>query len=166
MSPFNYQAEKAHFEKMWARLAIEYREAGMSSEAIEEMRKFDWEEFKQRRNWRLHETLFSELRPTEESDDPDPTIPSPSLSEDLVTTDKYADTPKSNQYHWLKEITSPDLLNQLLLLSDSDLALINAYLFEGLSQNEISERLGVNQSVVSRKIKRIKKALKNVQALS
>ena len=84
----------------------------------------------------------------------------------MVVSDKYADTPRSDQYQWLKDITSPALLNQLLLLSDSDLAIINAYLFEGLSQKEISEMLGVNQSVVSRKISRIKKILKNVQAMS
>ena len=166
MSSFNYRAEKSRFDILWNRLAVEYREAGMSPEAIEEMRQFDWDEFKRRRNCCLHETLFSELESVEESDDPDPAVPNSRIIKQMVVSDTYADTPKSNQYQWLKEITSPTLLNQLLLLSDSDLALINAYMFEGLSQKEISEMLGVNQSVVSRKIKRIKKLLKNVQAMS
>ena len=162
MSSFNYRAEKSRFDILWNRLAVEYREAGMSPEAIEEMRQFDWDEFKRRRNCCLHETLFSELEPVEESDDPDPAVPNSRIIKQMVVSDTYADTPKSNQYQWLKEITSPTLLNQLLLLSDSDLALINAYMFEGLSQKEISEMLGVNQSVVSRKIKRIKNILKKV----
>ena len=166
MSSFNYRAEKSRFDILWNRLAVEYREAGMSPEAIEEMRQFDWDEFKRRRNCCLHETLFSELEPSEESDDPDTTIQYSKLIKQMVVSDKYADTPRSDQYQWLKDITSPALLNQLLLLSDSDLAIINAYLFEGLSQKEISEMLGVNQSVVSRKISRIKNILKNVQAMS
>lgn len=161
MSSFNYQTEKARFDNLWSQLAKEYKEAGMAPDAIEEMKKYDWEEFKQRRNWRLHETLFSELRPSEESDDPDPTIPSPTLSKDLVTTDKYADIPKSKQYQWLREITSPDLLNQILLLSDSDLELFSAYMFEGYSQVEIARKLGIAQQTVAKKLKRIKKYLKN-----
>ena len=163
MSSFNYRAEKNRFDNLWARLAVEYREAGMAPEAIEEMKRFDWEEFKQRRNWCLHETVFSELGGIEEEPyDVDSTIPRSRCSRKLSVIDTYADTPKSDRYQWLKEIASPTLLTQILKLSDSDLELLNAYMFEELSQKEISEMLGVNQSVVSRKIKRIKNFLKNV----
>ena len=162
MSSFNYRAEKTRFDYLWARLEVEYREAGMAPEAIEEMKRFDWEEFKQRRNWCLHETVFSDLRPTDKTDDSDTVSPSSNVWIEPMASDIYADVPKSDRYRWIKEITSPTLLNQILMLSDSDLELLNAYMFEDLSQKEISEMLGVNQSVVSRKIKRIKKFLKNV----
>ena len=133
----------------------------MSPEAIEEMRKFDWDEFKRRRNCCLHETLFSELEPSEESDDSDTTISHARLIKQMVVSDTYADTPKSDQYQWLKDVTSPALLNQLLLLSDSDLALINAYLFEGYSQAEIAKNLGISHQAVAKKLKQLKNFLKN-----
>ncbi len=161
MSSFNYRAEKSRFDILWDRLAVEYREAGMSPEAIEEMRKFDWDEFKRRRNCCLHETLFSELEPSEESDDSDTTISHTRLIKQMVVSDTYADTPKSDQYQWLKDVTSPALLNQLLLLSDSDLALINAYLFEGYSQSEIAKSLGISHQAVAKKLKQLKNFLKN-----
>jgi DNA-directed RNA polymerase specialized sigma subunit len=161
MSSFNYRAEKSRFDILWDRLAVEYREAGMSPEAIEEMRKFDWDEFKRRRNCCLHETLFSELEPSEESDDSDTTISHARLIKQMVVSDTYADTPKSDQYQWLKDVTSPALLNQLLLLSDSDLALINAYLFEGYSQAEIAKNLGISHQAVAKKLKQLKNFLKN-----
>ena len=161
MSSFNYRAEKSRFDILWDRLAVEYREAGMSPEAIEEMRKFDWDEFKRRRNCCLHETLFSELEPSEESDDSDTTISHARLIKQMVVSDTYADTPKSDQYQWLKDATSPALLNQLLLLSDSDLALINAYLFEGYSQAEIAKNLGISHQAVAKKLKQLKNFLKN-----
>ena len=160
MSSFNYRAEKSRFDILWDRLAVEYREAGMSPEAIEEMRKFDWDEFKRRRNCCLHETLFSELEPSEESDDSDTTISHARLIKQMVVSDTYADTPKSDQYQWLKDVTSPALLNQLLLLSDSDLALINAYLFEGYSQSEIAKNLGISHQAVAKKLKQLKNFLK------
>ena len=163
MSSFNYRAEKSRFDILWNRLAVEYREAGMSPEAIEEMRQFDWDEFKRRRNCCLHETLFSELEPVEESDDPDPAVPNSRIIKQMVVSDTYADTPKSNQYQWLKEITSPTLLNQLLLLSDSDLALLNAYMFEGYSQVEIAKMLGVSQQAVAKKLGRLKSILKSFE---
>ena len=161
MSSFNYRAEKSRFDILWDRLAVEYREAGMSPEAIEEMRKFDWDEFKRRRNCCLHETLFSELEPSEEPDDSDTTISHARLIKQMVVSDTYADTPKSDQYQWLKDVTSPALLNQLLLLSDSDLALINAYLFEGYSQAEIAKNLGISHQAVAKKLKQLKNFLKN-----
>ena len=38
---FNYAREYKLFEEKWERLRAEYRKAGMSEEAIEEMYKFD-----------------------------------------------------------------------------------------------------------------------------
>ena len=132
MSSFNYRAEKSRFDFLWDRLAVEYREAGMSPEAIEEMRQFDWDEFKRRRNCCLHETLFSELEPSEESDDSDNTIPNSRLLKQMV-------------------------------VSDTDLALLNAYMFEGYSQVEIAKMLGVSQQAVAKKLSRLKRILKNFE---
>ena len=51
---FNYGAEKRKFEKVWAKLAKTYAEAGMEPEAIKAMYEFDWEIFKSERNEALH----------------------------------------------------------------------------------------------------------------
>ena len=47
---FNYGAEKRKFEKVWAKLAKTYAEAGMEPEAIKAMYEFDWKIFKSERN--------------------------------------------------------------------------------------------------------------------
>lgn len=56
---FNYGAEKRKFEKVWAKLAKTYAEAGMEPEAIKAMREFDWKIFKSERNEALHTQEFA-----------------------------------------------------------------------------------------------------------
>lgn len=46
---FIYYIEKAKFEKEHKKLEKEYADAGMSKEAIAEIKEMDWAEFKQRR---------------------------------------------------------------------------------------------------------------------
>ena len=56
---FNYGAEKRKFEKVWAKLAKTYAEAGMEPEAIKAMYEFDWKIFKSERNEALHTQEFA-----------------------------------------------------------------------------------------------------------
>ena len=41
---FNYASEKRKFDAMWAKLRVEYREAGMEESAIAAMYEFDCED--------------------------------------------------------------------------------------------------------------------------
>ena len=51
---YSYFIAKREFEREWEKREKEYREAGMSPEAIAEIRAFDWEVFKSDRNYALH----------------------------------------------------------------------------------------------------------------
>ena len=56
---YNYFIAKKVFERDWAKLAKSYAEAGMSSEAIQEMYNFDWAEFCRNRVNITHSADFS-----------------------------------------------------------------------------------------------------------
>ena len=43
---FNYAIEKAKFEREWTQLRVEYEKAGMSTEKINILHDYDWENFK------------------------------------------------------------------------------------------------------------------------
>ena len=51
---FNYGHEKKKFNAHWEKLAAEYAAAGMSQEAIDKMKKFDWDSFKRDRIYSQH----------------------------------------------------------------------------------------------------------------
>ena len=46
---FNYAIEKAKFEREWTQLRVEYEKAGMSTEKINILHDYDWENFKKER---------------------------------------------------------------------------------------------------------------------
>lgn len=54
------------------------------------------------------------------------------------------------------------LRNSLPLLSEDEQELINLHFFKNVSQVEISKKLGVNQSNISRRIAKILHKLKNL----
>ena len=51
---FNYGREKRAFDEKWARLEVEYRAAGMSEKAIQDMKNYDWQWFCSERTYRNH----------------------------------------------------------------------------------------------------------------
>lgn len=51
---FNYATEKIKFDREQEKLAKQYREAGMSEEAIQEMYAYDYELFKKQRVFCQH----------------------------------------------------------------------------------------------------------------
>ena len=48
---------------MWAKLRVEYREAGMEESAIAAMYEFDCEVFRKNRTYGIHNTYFSTVMP-------------------------------------------------------------------------------------------------------
>lgn len=65
----------------------------------------------------------------------------------------------NSRYGWIDEIENEKLAVRLKQLPLSDLELITLVAFDGLGQSEIAERMHCNQSVISRKIARIKNFL-------
>ena len=154
MSSFNYAAEKIRFEKTWEKNRAIYEKAGMAPSAIEEMRSFDWECFKKERNWRLHESLLSEILPPDE-DERDAIA----LCEGMIVQDQYSEITDKASLKWLNSISDPVLLSLLMQLSEIDLTILSLSEIMGYDQAEIGIRLGMSQPAVSKRLKKTKKYL-------
>ena len=143
---FHYAREKRNFDAEWKKLLAWYESEGMSVAAIEELYKYDWAVFCRQRSFE------NRIQP---------------LSEELANAlyQKFSqpttvnDTSSHNRYAWLDEIENETLLPRLKQLSADDLLIVTLCFIEGRTQSEAAKILHVNQSVISRKIKRIKKFL-------
>lgn len=153
---FNYAKEKMRFESEWEKLQEKYVSAGMTPEAIESMRTYDWSMFLSRRNYENHTQPLPDTYFSGESEDERTTLFRKFAS--LTATFGEEDFP--GRYKWIDSIDSIDLSFKLKSLSIGDLELLTLYAIDGRTQAEIASLLGRDQSVISRKIKRIKKFLK------
>lgn len=156
---FNYAKEKKQFDREWEKLRKEYADAGMAPSAIESMRAYDWEYFLSRRTYESHTQPLPEatLRNDEEGQQ---NIPAVLLRKFSALTTSFDVEDFCGRYAWVDTIGSVELAAKLALLTDKDLELLTLYIIEGHSQAEIAQIQRRDQSVISRKIKRLKKFLK------
>ena len=150
---FNYAVEKRKFEKVWAKLAKTYAEAGMEPEAIKAMREFDWKIFKSERNEALHTQEFAIPESTnEEMDD----CESPLYEKFLEQLSSEYDTYGSHsRYWWLDELTTPCLTIGVPALTLEDKELLTLYIVDGLTIREIARYLNLQKSTISERLQRI-----------
>ena len=150
---FNYGAEKRKFEKVWAKLAKTYAEAGMESEAIKAMYEFDWEIFKSERNEALHTQEFAI---PESSDEEMDDCESPLYDKFLEQLSSEYDTYGSHsRYWWLEELTTPCLTIGVPALTVEDKELLTLYIVDGLTIREIARYLNLQKSTISERLLRI-----------
>ena len=150
---FNYGAEKRKFEKVWAKLAKTYAEAGMEPEAIKAMYEFDWKIFKSERNEALHTQEFAiPESANEEMDD----CESPLYEKFLEQLSSEYDTFGSHsRYWWLEELTTPCLTIGVPALTVEDKELLTLYIVDGLTIREIARYLNLQKSTISERLLRI-----------
>ena len=150
---FNYAVEKRKFEKVWAKLAKTYAEAGMEPEAIKAMYEFDWEIFKSERNEALHTQEFAiPESANEEMDD----CESPLYEKFLEQLSSEYDTFGSHsRYWWLEELTTPCLTIGVPALTVEDKELLTLYIVDGLTIREIARYLNLQKSTISERLQRI-----------
>ena len=158
---FNYGLEKKKFDREWDRLRKEYRAAGMDEASIEAMHEFDWQGFNAERAYRNH----TQEMPFQQFDD-DGDAASEDNSALLVKFfGSFAvppqDTDIGRRDGWLDEIGSNALSARLRQLSADDIELLTLNVFEGYNTTEIAAMKGIAHQNVSKKIRRIKKFLKN-----
>lgn len=150
---FNYGAEKRKFEKVWAKLAKTYAEAGMEPEAIKAMYEFDWEIFKSERNEALHTQEFAI---PESSDEEMDDCESPLYDKFLEQLSSEYDTYGSHsRYWWLEELTTPCLTIGVPALTVEDKELLTLYIVDGLTIREIARYLNLQKSTISERLQRI-----------
>ena len=150
---FNYAVEKRKFEKVWAKLAKTYAEAGMEPEAIKAMREFDWKIFKSERNEALHTQEFAIPESSDvEMDD----CESPLYEKFLEQLSSEYDTYGSHsRYWWLDELTTPCLTIGVPALTLEDKELLTLYIVDGLTIREIARYLNLQKSTISERLQRI-----------
>ena len=148
---WNNGLERKKFEAEQAKLAAEYRAAGMNEEQIQAMYEFDLSVFRGNRSYAEHTQPFPES-PFEDGDDGQSPLYE-RFPEALTVT---MDLPIGNsRYAWIDEIENQELLTAIRVLSADELELITQIVFDELSQREIATALGVTQPAISQKLKKI-----------
>ena len=135
---YNYAKEKRKFDAEWKRKASWYRKEGMSEDDIEEMRRFDLEQFNRDRAYE------SRRRPLE-----------------TACGSCYTLMPERNSGRggWIEELSDPRLSAKLRELPEADLELLTLLCVDGCSQTQAARVLGCTQQAVSKRLRKIKKYL-------
>lgn len=150
---YNYSAMKQRFDKEQKQLAAQYRAAGMSEEAINEMYQFDLKEFRLQRNDIIHKAELEEM-----------------TSYDRVTGDSHymgmdefpavSMKQECSSDNWLDDIVNPQMHKAFTRMPDDYLQIITL-LMKGYQQNDIARMKGVGFRAINNKISRIKKIIKS-----
>ena len=128
---YNYAKEKRRFDAEWKRKELWYRKEGMREDGIEEMRRFDLEQFNRDRAYE------SRRRPLE-----------------MACGSCYVQQ-RSERYSWIDEVSDPRLAERLQRLSERDIELLTLLIYDGLSQTEVADIIGRKQYDISRQFARI-----------
>ena len=151
---FNNGFERVRLENKWKKLRIQYREAGMSEEAIQEMYNFDVQVVNSEQRYYRHTKDLS-ISDT----GTDCASENERVDEAVLTADTYSET--KTGFSWVGEIKDIRLYAGLENLSVEDLRLITLYFHDGYSTVELSKVYGIGQQSISKRILKITKFLKN-----
>lgn len=151
---FYYLSEKRKFDEEWEQLRAEYEAAGMDEESIEKMRLFDWSWFCSRRTFENH---TQSLPDPEGYDDDEKSVLFQKFNALSVF---FNDQPLTDRLGWVEQIEDDELYQRLRQLSYDDLDLITMIAMEGYTQAEVAQLRGCTPPAVCKKIRRIKKFLK------
>lgn len=150
--------ERKRFNEEQARLAAEYRAAGMTEEQIKQMHQFDLEEFNSTRrffehNQQIPDNIFG-------TDDEGLCPLNDKFLEAMsVTLDQ---TDAKSRYWWIEEIEDPQIATAARRLSAEDLELITLYAFEQYTVREVAAEIGISKSTISQRLDRLRKFFKNI----
>lgn len=151
---YNHYKAYKEFKEMWKQLRKDYKEAGMSDEAIEKIYQYDLYVFNRDRAFIEH--MYPQPLNT-------------GVDEDILVFCGVMDitVQESSLYSrlwWIEEIENPMLATFIKSLSRKDIELVTMAYFEGYSQEEIGKKLGISQQAVSKRLDKfeaIKESIKN-----
>lgn len=156
---WNNGYERKKFELAQRRQTSKYRKLGMIDEQIEEMYKFDLEQFKSNRRFYSHTVSFepNEFDPYEDAEDKSPLL---NLFSAVLTT-TIDSSEAHSRFWWVEELDDAELIKRAKSLSEDDLELLTMYVFEELNQAELAGVFEIAQQNISKRIKKIKEFLSN-----
>ena len=137
---FNDGYERKKFIKEHEKMRKEYRKAGMSDDEIDEIFLYDWDRYKEQRNYCLHNRYIEEYEEFES-----------------ISTEEAFYLRAEN---WHQAIENVNLYLGIMSLNDEQRYIIWLYAFEGLTQKEIASYLGISRSAVRNRLKVIRKTIK------
>lgn len=156
---FNYQREKRKYIKIWEKLETEYRRAGMSEVNIKAMKVFDWEMFKQERIFCIH-NQYLECLPQDSEKDGGRENPLCKRFTDKLSCSDEDEYFARGRYDWIEKLENENLARRIKSMNNADIELLTMFIVDRKTHAEIAKILGVDRSVVTRRIGRIKNFLK------
>lgn len=157
---YNHALEEKRFNKRWEVLAKEYKAAGMSEEAIQQMWEFDRKEFNSNRVFCVH-NQYMELAIKEDGDllEEGKSIIGIKVIKDYTTESSSLNS--NSRYGWIDEIENEMLFKAVKGLKQEEIELLTLYVYDGYTVVEIARMQGVSHQSISKKITRLKKILKS-----
>ena len=152
---FNNGNERRKLNAKWEQLRVQYREAGMSEEAIQAMYEFDLGVLNSERAYDANTVAVCD---GEDDVDARKAADIKQYEAAITVTDTYRET--KSRFAWIGEIENERLLAALENLSEDDLKLLTLYVYEGYNENEISKAFNVSQPAIHKRIMKISIFLK------
>ena len=153
---FSDRTERKGFESRWAKLREEYRQAGMSEYAIEQLHAFDLNCFNRDRAATRWGQYFSDDVDVDGDEEVENTLLYKYVHQ-LSREDSYFS--EGSRFSWIEQINDETLYNRLMVLSDSDKELLTLLAFDEYSKTEIVEIYGKTPCAICRKVERLGKYL-------
>ena len=151
--------ERKMFAKRQKKQAEEYRALGMTEEQIKEMYEFDLEQFKSERRHRMHtQSLQVEEFEENDADESDNTLLNEFFDELTCTIETSGD---KSRYWWVEEIEDEALERRVKGMASEEIEMITLLVFEGYTQIEASQKMGMPYRTFKFKFRNIKDFLKN-----
>lgn len=147
---FNNGNERRKLNAKWEQLRVQYREAGMSEEAIQEMYEFDLGVLNSERAYDANTVAVCA---GEDDVDARKAADIKQYEAAITVTDTYHET--KSRFGWIGEIENERLLAGLENLSEDDLKLLTLYVYEGYTESEISKVFSISQPAIHNRIEKI-----------
>lgn len=156
---YNHGLEEKKFKMEWNKLREQYRAAGMSEEAINEMEAFDRHCMDRDRKFYEHTTPI-DFRKEDGTDQDNASKSSRRQFGDRLQVEARITDP-DRRFAWIDELDDEELVKAVKSLSVEEVELLTMIAYEGYTHKELAQKLGKGRSSVTEKIGRIAKKLKN-----
>ena len=147
---FNNGNERRKLNAKWEHLRVQYREAGMSKEAIQAMYEFDLDVLNSERAYDANTVAVCD---GDDDKDARKAADFKQYEAAITVTDTYHET--KSRFGWIGEIENERLLSALEKLSEDDLKLLTLYAYEGYNESEISKVFNISQPAIHKRIMKI-----------
>ena len=153
---FNNGNERRKLNAKWEQLRVQYREAGMSEEAIQAMYEFDLGVLNSERAYDANTVAVCA---GEDDVDARKAADIKQYEAAITVTDTYHET--KSRFAWIGEIENERLLAALESLSELDLKILTLYVYAGYTESEIASALESKRITIHKRIEQMTMFLKN-----